>query len=351
MSGYENDHKDYQLDKLLRDNEKIKSELRRTREENRKLKHIISYGNLSTLSTLIDQYMDYSRTHLKKIATEIQLTDYEQDSLDKVMELIGHLEHIEQELYKLIEIGEEGRMAHNDSLKAGVRLARNLGNVYDYTRHIKSILFGDKFEKLAETNANETANDEKNSTPFSESIFLETADALEVIGAGTEKITKTVALDETNPYLQQGNSDDWETYNVSDSDRQAKYRWLDGTYREFADKSREALSETDASIIAAQKIIEHTNLAAGDLQLSQAQNELKTLLAYELARQNVLDANLAQLQAVYQANEYDETVAAAYWDSVTKMDVVDPYDEVTYKMLEAEYGYGKAKPAGMPDFK
>lgn len=126
MPGYENERRDSQLDKLLRDNEKIKSELRRTREENRKLKHIISYGNLSTLATLIDQYMDYSRAYLKKIATEIQLTDYEQESLDKVMELISHLEHIEQELYKLIEIGEEGQFAHNDSLKTAVRLAREI---------------------------------------------------------------------------------------------------------------------------------------------------------------------------------------------------------------------------------
>lgn len=230
-------------------------------------------------------------------------------------------------------------------------LARNLGSVYDYTRHVKSILFGDKFEKTAATNASETANDEINSTPFSESIFLETADALEIISAWTEKITKTVALDETNPYLQHGNADDWESYNVTYSDRQAKYRWLDGTYRDFAAKSREALSETDAAIIAERKIIEHTNLAEGDLQLSQAQNELKTLLAYELARQNVLDANFAQLQAVYHANEYDENVAAAYVDSVTKMDVADPFDEVNYKMLAEEYDYEKPAPAGLPDFK
>lgn len=126
MSGYGNESRDSQLEKLLRDNERIKSELRRTREENRKLKHIISYGNLSTLATLIDQYMDYSRAHLKKIAIEIQLTDYEKESLDKVMELISHLEHLERELYKLIEVGEEGQLAHNDSLKAGVRLAREI---------------------------------------------------------------------------------------------------------------------------------------------------------------------------------------------------------------------------------
>lgn len=242
-------------------------------------------------------------------------------------------------------------LADSPSAFALKDLARNLGNVYDYTRHIKSILFGDKFEKTAETNASETANDAINSTPFSEAIISETADALEVIGTGTEKISKEVALDESNPYLSQGNADDWETYNTRDLDKQDKYRWLDGTYRDFADKSREALSETDAAIIAARKIIEHTNLAAGDLQLAQAQNELKALLAYELARQNVLDANFEQLQAVYHANEYDENVASAYWDSVTKMDVVDPYDEENYKMLEAEYGYGKPKPAGMPDFK
>ena len=230
-------------------------------------------------------------------------------------------------------------------------LARNFGSVYDYTRYVKSILFGDKFEKTAATNASETANDEINSTPFSEPTFLETSEALKIIGAGTEKITKTVALDETNPYFQQGNADDWESYDVSDSDRQAKYRWLDGTYRDFAAKSREALSETDEAIIAARKIIEHTNLAEGDLQLSQAQNELKTLLAYELARQNALDANFAQLQAIYHANEYDENVAAAYVDSVTKMDVVDPFDEVTYRMLAGEYDYAKPAPVGLPDFK
>ncbi|MBQ3444149.1 MAG: hypothetical protein IJG33_12995, partial [Selenomonadaceae bacterium] len=75
---------------FLEDSEKLRRELKRVREENRKLKHIISYGNISTLETLIDQYMDYSRIYLKKIAIEIQLTDYEQSGTDKVMELIEH---------------------------------------------------------------------------------------------------------------------------------------------------------------------------------------------------------------------------------------------------------------------
>lgn len=102
------------------DGEKLRQELKRVREENRKLKQIISYGNMSTLETLIDQYMDYSRIHLKKIALEIQLTEYEQSGTDKVMELIEHLECLKEELHKLIAISEEGAVAHNDSLRTGV---------------------------------------------------------------------------------------------------------------------------------------------------------------------------------------------------------------------------------------
>lgn len=109
---------------LLEDNEKLKRELKRVREENRKLKHI--NGNISTLETLIDQYMDYSRIHLKKIALEIQLTDYEKSGTDKVMELIEHLECIKEELHKLIAVSEEGAVAHNDILRHDVKIAREM---------------------------------------------------------------------------------------------------------------------------------------------------------------------------------------------------------------------------------
>ena len=73
--------------KVTTEVEKLRRELKRVREENRKLKRIIAYGNMSTLETLIEQYMDTSRVCLKKIALEIQLTDYDRSGTDKVMEL------------------------------------------------------------------------------------------------------------------------------------------------------------------------------------------------------------------------------------------------------------------------
>lgn len=126
MLGHVKRQRNFQNVEFSDDNEKFRRELKRVREENCRLKHIISYGNMSMLETLIDQYMDYSRIQLKKIAFEIQLTDYEQSGTDKVMELIEHLESLKGELHKLIAISEEGAVAHNESLRHDVKIAREL---------------------------------------------------------------------------------------------------------------------------------------------------------------------------------------------------------------------------------
>lgn len=126
MLGHVKRQRNFQNVEFSDDNEKLRQELKRVREENCRLKHIISYGNMSMLETLIDQYMDYSRIQLKKIALEIQLTDYEQSGTDKVMDLIEHLESLKEELHKLIAISEEGAVAYNESLRHDVKIAREL---------------------------------------------------------------------------------------------------------------------------------------------------------------------------------------------------------------------------------
>ena len=136
------------MQKLQEDNAKIKKELRKVREENTKLKQIISYGNISTLETLIEQYMDYSRIHLKKIAVEIHLTDYEKNSTEKVMELIEHLEYIENELHKMIGMKEEGRIAQNSKVQKVVRLAREMLPSLEQIIHLK--IDESKSEELSE---------------------------------------------------------------------------------------------------------------------------------------------------------------------------------------------------------
>ena len=52
--------------------------------------------------------------------------EYEKYATEKVLALIEHLEYIKEELPKLIEVGEEGEVFHNDSLKHDVKMAREM---------------------------------------------------------------------------------------------------------------------------------------------------------------------------------------------------------------------------------
>ena len=166
----------------------------------------------------------------------------------------------------------------------------------------------------------------------------------------TENIGKAIDISDNNPYLRQGDNDEWEAYNENAYDRQQKQIWLNQSYRQIAEGSRQEIDGMEATLNAADTVLAHTNQAQGELQLYQAQNELKALLVYEFARKNFLDANIAQLNATRQANEYDEMVEVAFFDAMTHMDVADPYDSKSYAVLRETDGYEKPNAPGMPDF-
>ena len=88
--------------------EALKKDLKTAQKENQKLQKIISLGSISTLSTLIDQYLAFSQAHFRKIAREIQLTDYSRDNVEKVIRLLDHLEYARKELHVFIDLHEEG---------------------------------------------------------------------------------------------------------------------------------------------------------------------------------------------------------------------------------------------------
>ena len=229
-------------------------------------------------------------------------------------------------------------------------LAESGGNVYDYTRHIKSILFGDNFKDILAVATSMTQNEVINTTPFTSDIYTETDSALSLLRQGMETIGKQVDISEGNPYLRQGDSDEWEAYNENAYDQRQKQIWLDQSYRQMVEGSQQELAGMENALTAASAVLAHSNQAQGELQLLQAQNELKALLVYEFARQNALDANIAQINATRQANEYDETAESAFLEAITRMDVADPYDSKEYALVKESDGYEKPEAPGMPDF-
>ena len=229
-------------------------------------------------------------------------------------------------------------------------LAAQGGNVVDYTRLIKSVLFADNFNQMVANTTNKSQIAEMNSTPFDNKVFAETADALKVVDESRKNTIKNLDIQQVESVLKQDGGDEFENFNPDLSNAE-KFLLLDSNYKNYVKGAAVAAQDTDTIMEVADKVLNHTNIAQGDLQVQQARNELLALLAAELARKNALDANFEQMQALYQAAEYDENVRSAYIDSITKFDVVDPYDTENYKMLEDETGYQKPKPVGMPDFK
>ena len=108
------------------DYEALKKQLATTQQQNRQLQKIISLGNISTLSTLIEQYLAFSQVQLKKIAQEIQLTDYSRDNVEKVIRLLDHLDYAKKELHVFIDLHEEGIIGLNPRFQSCLFLATSI---------------------------------------------------------------------------------------------------------------------------------------------------------------------------------------------------------------------------------
>ena len=229
-------------------------------------------------------------------------------------------------------------------------LAAQGGNVIDYTRLVKSILFAGNFNQIVTNAISKSQIAEINSTPFGSEIFAETSDALKVVGDSRKNTAKNLDIEKVEKVLRQGEGDEFENFNPDLSNAE-KFLLLDSSYKDYVKGASVAAQDTEKIMEKADTVLNHTNMAQGDLQVQQARNELLALLAAELARKNALEANMAQMQALNQAAEYDEKVRSAYVDSITKFDVVDPYDNGNYELLKDETGYKKPTPIGMPDFK
>ena len=185
-------------------------------------------------------------------------------------------------------------------------LAAQGGNVVDYTRLIKSVLFADNFNQMVANATNKSQIAEMNSTPFDDKVFAETADALKVVDESRKNTIKNLDIQQVESVLKQDGGDEFENFNPDLSNAE-KFLLLDSSYKKYVEGTSVAVQDTEKIMEAADTILNHSNIAQGDLQIQQARNELLALLAAELARKNALDANFEQ-QALYQAAEYDENV-------------------------------------------
>lgn len=79
---------------------------KKLKKENDKLKKVLSLENVSDLDALINSCIKYNRKQFRKIAIELQLTDYDFQNFERVKALIKFLENFCNELNSMTGVGE-----------------------------------------------------------------------------------------------------------------------------------------------------------------------------------------------------------------------------------------------------
>lgn len=77
-------------------------------KENKKLRKMLTRENISTLGVLVQDCMKYNREQLKKIALELQLTNYDNENVENVLALMDFFKNICEDLNSMTElVGEK----------------------------------------------------------------------------------------------------------------------------------------------------------------------------------------------------------------------------------------------------
>lgn len=229
-------------------------------------------------------------------------------------------------------------------------LARQGGNVYDYTRHLKSILYGTKFQAWLQQLLAKVGIQMKNTEIWPENTQQKTTEILE--GMETSRNNSTAGLPDIQDPYQMLNQEILVNENADFGafPLEQKYRYLHTSYLNIAQGSQDSLNNIRNILDAAKYGMDLSNSAEGDNQIMQAKNYLKGV---KLNAYNELDDSLIRLtmlRALQQQKEEDDTT----WDTIQHNAMVTRppityNNEQTYRDAERWSGFERTK-VKTPDF-
>ena len=169
------------------------------------------------------------------------------------------------------------------------------GTVYDYTRHMKSILFGDDFNSIYQAVQNQLAKlildmtgmDEKKSHIGAIESSLRTSEDIDV--PSQEGIFRT------------STSNNQVTQNE-------QFHWLDAHYGHRLEDIKSLEEDSNERMQAIEGIIKTSAEAEGNLEAIEAETEIISMQAAENIRRNAILSSMASIEAAHQSHEIDQAL-------------------------------------------
>ena len=211
------------------------------------------------------------------------------------------------------------------------------GNVYDYTRHMKSILFGDKFEgwlaNLMDSNMR-WLRDMLGLGNKSQSILAGIGNGNKDFGIPDWMLGDKLLVDYGSKWIRTGKEDD------------GKYGWVAKILADGIENARRNQGDLDERMGTMNVILRNTQAAEGNMEAMQSETQMQGLMDSEITRRSQLLANQALVQSAGDRLRLDrERRAMLAEDRVMTLKIMDRNN-----MTEQDRDVGVKEGAGFKDF-
>ena len=221
------------------------------------------------------------------------------------------------------------------------------GSVYDYTRIIKSVLFGEKFLHIVENIAEQLGIDIINKIPLDPMIMhLAT-------GLTEEKQSRAAELHNTMQKDLLTESNAFHSYNEGHEDYDAprnrvrQRKEISASAAKYVQIAEAAIADNDNTRETVHRLVEAAANAKGETELRQIMEQLNALSVADQSQVTALLAAKVQLENDQRQVQLDEEVEREKQAQNAKIIVTDPYNEER----AAASGYEREKPRGFVRFK
>jgi len=227
-------------------------------------------------------------------------------------------------------------------------LAAQGGQVIDLTRLAKSILFGDKFQKILEEQIKSTIALQIDKTPYKPSDFAAVQsdlDEINLVATAQKDALSKVSLE---GFYDPSIDPDY-VFNRGKRDNHAKLLQMNENYKAMEELSQAVMKSQDPILKATQDALTLSENAQGSVQARQVMNSLHAINDSVLSQKSALLNGLLLNYATENEGELDSIAQAQDFAEKALFQAQDPYDEKTDDSLKTMQ-YEKYETKGMPDF-
>ena len=176
------------------------------------------------------------------------------------------------------------------------------GDVYDYTRHIKSILFGDNYQNIYGNLLSKLLNEILDMTGMGQGILAQGSQQVQDILRHGQKVGTADSI----PYLKAQGMFRQSDGEEGDFDDEAQLKWAGNVYLNGLNAYKTSDEDLADRLEALNGAAKNVADAQGNIQAAQASAQVSAIFAAEAVRRDELLSNYSAVEAAHSRMQLDQ---------------------------------------------